>query len=183
VVRTKLYDWQFFAYMDTCHDNQGRHLQKDNKNYEPGFSTSLCLIACMLSVATGVVTVSAKRAPDHRKSKVNDLSPEFLFGQHHLTTMPYGFLENLLKPVPIVPFRKGNKHQPAAIAQRSGRAERVCRLSEARIPPWRILPASRKTSQPSPARTGIWPPLIPGNAYLTALMPTPASAAHLRVNG
>ncbi|NVO32112.1 tetratricopeptide repeat protein [Hymenobacter lapidiphilus] len=115
-IQTKLYDRQFFAYMDTTITKAEALYKKDNKNYEACF---------FLAAGYGFdarlhaerrdwrkATVSAKRALDYlEKSKeANDLSPEFLFGQALFNYYAVWVPENypLLKPV-LLFFPKGNK--------------------------------------------------------------------------
>ncbi|RFP65344.1 tol-pal system protein YbgF [Hymenobacter lapidiphilus] len=115
-IQTKLYDRQFFAYMDTTITKAEALYKKDNRNYEACF---------FLAAGYGFdarlhaerrdwrkATVSAKRALDYlEKSKeANDLSPEFLFGQALFNYYAVWVPENypLLKPV-LLFFPKGNK--------------------------------------------------------------------------
>ena len=115
-IQTKLYDKQFFAYMDTTITKGEAMYKADKKNYEACF---------FLAAGYGFdarlhaerhdwrkATVSAKRALDYlEKSKeANGLSPEFLFGQALFNYYAVWIPENypLLKPV-LLFFPKGNK--------------------------------------------------------------------------
>ncbi|SDY10854.1 tetratricopeptide repeat protein [Hymenobacter psychrophilus] len=115
-IQTKLYDRQFFAYMDTTITKAEALYKKDNQNYEAAF---------FLAAGHGFdarlhaerrdwrkATVSAKRSLEYlEKSKeANGLSPEFLFGQALFNYYAVWIPENypLLKPV-LLFFPKGNK--------------------------------------------------------------------------
>ncbi len=115
-IQTKLYDKQFFAYMDTTIRMGEAMYKADNKNYEAcfflaagyGFDSRLHAERRDWRKAT----VSAKRSLDYlEKSKeANGLSPEFLFGQALFNYYAVWIPENypLLKPV-LLFFPKGNK--------------------------------------------------------------------------
>ncbi|SET75485.1 tol-pal system protein YbgF [Hymenobacter actinosclerus] len=115
-VQTKIYDRQFFAYMDTTITKAEALYRKDNKNYEACF---------FLAAGYGFdarlhaerrdwrkATVSAKRCLDYldKSKEANGLSPEFLFGQALFNYYAVWIPENypLLKPV-LLFFPKGNK--------------------------------------------------------------------------
>ena len=115
-IQTKLYDKQFFAYMDTTIAKGEELYRQDKQNYEAcfflaagyGFDSRLHAERRDWRKAT----VSAKRSLDYldKSKEANGLSPEFLFGQALFNYYAVWIPENypLLKPV-LLFFPKGNK--------------------------------------------------------------------------